>query len=152
MLATIAWASDGSEPAAAELGWVAQFAARESAMLWAVHVAAAGGAAARSAARSETEEATIARLKGQVRELRDHGLDASLYVVRRAEVPIGEAISAAARAVRAELLVLGAGGASADLAPAPPGVVREVLTTAPCPVLMLPRPVSSTPAPAAAHR
>jgi nucleotide-binding universal stress UspA family protein len=150
MFATVAWASDGSEAAAIELAWVAQFAARQTAMLWAVHIASPAGAA--GDAGSETEEADIARLKGQVRELRDHGLAASLYVVRGAQVPIGVAISAAARAVRADLLVLGPGEGSADLAPAPGGVVRELLTTAPCPVLMLPPPVSSTPARAAAHR
>jgi len=149
VFATIVWASDASERAVAELGWVARFVAGERAMLWAVHVALPSGAAAGS--RSATQEASIARLKGQVRELRDHGLAASLYVVRGARVPVGDAVSAAARAVGADLLILGVGARSGDVEPAPAGVVREVLVTAPCPVLMLPRLVSSTPARAAAH-
>jgi nucleotide-binding universal stress UspA family protein len=147
---TIAWASDGSDLAGAELGWVSRFAAGEQAMLWTVHVALPPTGEA-TEARSETEEASIARLKGHVRGLRDHGLNASLYVVRGARPPVGAAIGAAAHAVQADLLVLRASRRSGDVAPGPGGVVPDVLAAAPCPVLMLPPLVSSTPARAAAH-
>jgi nucleotide-binding universal stress UspA family protein len=149
VFATIAWASDGSEPAA-ELGWVLRFVVGEQAMLWTLHIALPPVDGA-TGARCETEEASIARLKGRVRELRGHGLAASLYVVRGARLPVGTAIGAAAHAVNADLLVLRGGRRSGAVASRPGGVVPEVLAAAPCPVLMVPPPVSSTPARASAH-
>ncbi len=150
MFATIAWASDGSPAADRALGWVAQLAATERAMLWILHIAAPGGTPA--TARGEAEEATIAKLKGQVRELRDHGFDASLYVIRGADVAVGVAIGAGARAVGADLLVVGTGGPPRPGAPAAGGVAVKVLADAACPVLALPALVTRRAGPAAARR
>jgi len=118
-------------------------------MLWVVHVAAPGAGPLR--AQDATEETVIAKLKGQVRDLRGHGYAASLYVIRGAGVPVASAIDAAARAIEADLLVVGAGAPPRAEAPPPTAVVVQVLAEASYPVLSLPPVVSrSTPAPAAA--
>ncbi len=138
MFATIAWASDGSPAADQALGWVAQLAATEQAMLWVMHIAPPGDPP--RTARGDAEEATIAKLKGQVRELRDHGFDASLYVIRGANLAVSLAIGAGARAVGADLLVVGTGGPPRPGASAPGGIAAEVLADVACPVLTLPLP------------
>jgi nucleotide-binding universal stress UspA family protein len=148
VFATVVWASDGSETADGVLGWVTRFASGERATLWVVHVAQRGDGATK--ALGEYEETVIAKLKTQVRELRDLGFAASLYVIRGACVPVGTAIDAAARAIGADLLVLGAGGRPPADTRAPSGVAHQVLAAASYPVLSLPPPVTWTPAPAAA--
>ncbi len=148
MFATIVWASDGSEAADGALGWVARFASGERATLWVVHVARPGDRA--TEAQGDFEEMVVAKLKSQVRQLRDLGFAASLYVIRGAYESVGTAIDAAARATEADLLVLGAGGRPRSDTPASTGVAHQVFATASYPVLSLPPPVSWTPAPAAA--
>jgi hypothetical protein len=130
---TIVCGSDGSVQDDAGLDWVARLAAAERATLWVVHVA--------PRAPSDAEETTVAALKARVRTLRGRGLDASLYVIRGAEVPVGAALAGAARAVGADLVAVGTGG----------GVLAELMAVVDCPVLALPAPVSLVPAPAAAR-
>jgi nucleotide-binding universal stress UspA family protein len=150
VFATIVWANDGSEAAADELGWVTRFAAGQQAMLWVVHVAPSG--AGPEAAPGDAEETAIARLKDQVRELRRHGCAASLYVIRGARGPLATAIDAAARAVEADLLVVGAGSPPGGDSLVTSALAVQVLAAASYPVLSLPAVVSpSRPAPAAAR-
>ena len=118
MFGTVAWATDGSDACGAQLGRVTRLAGAAGATLWVIHaVTTVGGGG----------EAVVDRLKEHVRELRRAGSTGSLYVVRGVGVPVAEAIAAAARALEADLLVIGAGGAT----------VAGVLAAAPCPVLVL---------------
>jgi hypothetical protein len=140
MFATIVWASNGSKRADRELSWVAGLATSEQAMLWVVYVA--------RAAAARLEETIVAKLKGQVQELRHDGLAASLYVVRGArDAPVVVAMEAAARLTHADLLIVGAHAAQ----PAPGDPFPEILSAASCPVLFLPAVLNATRAPAEAH-
>jgi hypothetical protein len=135
LFATIAWASDGSAPADHALESVVRLAAGHQAMVWVIHVAPG---AAPPNTRGEAEEAIIAKLKGQVRELRDHGFAASLYVVRATSVPIGMAIAVTAQAVDADLLIVDRRRQPPAQAPSHGVLSPGLLAAVSCPVLVLP--------------
>jgi nucleotide-binding universal stress UspA family protein len=141
MFDTVVWATDGSPCADNALSQVRELCERYSSSLLLVHIVQkiGGGYVPAPDARPD-EDRVIAKLKAQTHSLRRHGVDASLHVVRGATGSPATHIAAAARAVDADLVIVGTLGCSPLRAALLGGVTLRLLAAATCPVLVLPPP------------
>ena len=139
MFNSIVWATDGSQAADRALPVIEKLGAAPGVTLTVVHddEQLVGRAAGHSALADEPELA--AKIREQVAELQEKGLEVTFRVVRHAGGDPADAIAQAAREVGADVIVVGARG-HGRLAGALLGSVTErLLHVGSCPVVAVPR-------------
>ena len=134
MFNTILWATDGSSCSDDALGIVRGLCERSGSTLRVVHVVQQLGG---EHFLIPDEDRVIAKLKAQTSALRRHGIDASLHVIRGAVGSPAGHIADTARAVDADLIVVGVRGRSALASVLLGSVTLRLLTIARCPVLVI---------------
>ena len=145
MFNTILWATDGSPCSDDALGTVRQLCERYASSLRIVHVVQQlGGAHITGPDLIPNEDRVIAKLKAQTSALRRHEIDASLHVIRGAFGSPAGHIADTARAVDADLIVVGVRGRSALESVLLGSVTLRLLTIARCPVLVVPASAAGT--------
>ena len=141
MFNRIVWATDGSETAAGALPYAKALATGDGRSLIVVHAKehfVAGRASGYPVLADEDE--LEARIREQVRQAHEEGLDATL------QLPVGSAghtahiIADAARAIDADVIVVGTRGLSAVVGLLVGSVTQQLLHIAHCPVLAVPPP------------
>jgi nucleotide-binding universal stress UspA family protein len=138
MFKTILWATDGSETAALALPYALGLAEPDKAKLVVAHIreifVGRGGGYPVLADETELRE----QIAGQVKDLRDGGLDATFVVRTCTGGHAARTIAAIAEEVEADLIVVGTHGYG-RLANALLGSVTQgLLHTGVCPVLAVP--------------
>jgi nucleotide-binding universal stress UspA family protein len=137
MFQTIVWATDGSELADRALLPVMDLARKHHARIVAIHANELLKGRFGGAPMLSDEPDLVAKIEGQVAELRELGLDAELKVINGTrDVP--ELIATAAREVNAELIVVGTHGWGGFRSAVLGSVARGLLHEAFCPVLSIP--------------
>jgi nucleotide-binding universal stress UspA family protein len=137
MFETIVWATDGSEHADRALTHVIELARAHHSKVVAVHANELLEGRYGGAPLLADEPDLIAKIKGQVAELHELGIDAELKVVKGTR-DVHELIAAAAREVEAELIVVGTHGWGGFRAAVLGSVARGLLHAATCPVMAIP--------------
>ncbi len=138
MFKSIVWATDGSESADRALPYAKSFAAAEGATLTVLHcdeilVGRGGGQPVVA-----DEDDVTARIEGQVRELGDEGLKATLRVVHATAGSVPQTIADAADDLSADLIVVGTRGHTAFGGLLLGSVTQRLLHVATCPVFAVP--------------
>jgi nucleotide-binding universal stress UspA family protein len=137
MFETIVWATDGSELADRALLSVIDLARKHHSKIVAVHANELLKGRFGGAPLLSDEPELIAKIEGQVAELREIGLPAELKVVNGThEVPV--LIADAAKEVEAGLIVVGTHGWGGFRSAVLGSVARGLLHAAWCPVLSIP--------------
>jgi nucleotide-binding universal stress UspA family protein len=136
MFATIVWATDGSAGADRAMACAEHLAAGFGSSLRVVHVARRPASPGWRVVLDD-EDALLAKLREQTVALRGRGLDAALHIIRGSGSAPAEAIATTARAVAADLVIIGA-RAAAPAAGVALGLTSALMTLAPCPVLAVP--------------
>ena len=137
MFETIVWATDGSELADRALVSVIDLARKHHSKIVAVHANELLKGRFGGAPLLSEEPELIAKIEGQVVELREIGLPAELKIVNGThEVPV--LIAEAAKEVEAGLIVVGTHGWGGFRSAVLGSVARGLLHTAWCPVLSIP--------------
>jgi nucleotide-binding universal stress UspA family protein len=135
----IVWATDGSEHADRALTFAESMASEEGATLTVVHVVQrfAGGKSAGLPRHVDAEEIE-AKVREEVNELSNEGLNVSLQVISDIKLSAAEDIADIARDVGADLIVVGTRGHSTIRGLLVGSVTHRLLHIAPCPVLAVP--------------
>ncbi len=137
MFETIVWATDGSELADRALLSVIDLARKNHSKIVAVHANELLKGRFGGAPLLSDEPELIAKIEGQVAELRELGLPAELKIVNGThEVPV--LIAEAAKELEAGLIVVGTHGWGGFRSAVLGSVARGLLHTAWCPVLSVP--------------
>jgi nucleotide-binding universal stress UspA family protein len=138
MFKTILWATDGSETAARGLPYAIRLAKHEQARLVVAHVreilAGRGGGYPVLADEDELR----ARLRGQVEELRQEGLEATLVLRTCTQGHVPRTLTGIARDEAADLVVLGTHGYGRFAGLVVGSVTQGLLHSGSCPVLAIP--------------
>jgi nucleotide-binding universal stress UspA family protein len=139
MFKTILWASDGSETADRGLPYARELLAGREGKLIAVHckevfVGARGSGYPVVADEADVEE----KIRGQVEEAREEGLDATFELVTGSAGSAAHVIADAARAHRADVVVVGTRGHAPIAGLLLGSVTQRLLHVASCPVLAVP--------------
>jgi nucleotide-binding universal stress UspA family protein len=137
MFETIVWATDGSELADRALVPVMDLARKHHAKIVAVHANELLTGRFGGAPMLADDPDLVAKIEGQVAELRELGLPAELKVVNGIE-PVAQLLAAAAREVEADLIVVGTHGWGGFRSAMLGSVTRGLLHEAFCPVLSIP--------------
>src|SRR5881409_2000112 len=135
MFNTIVWATDGSEAADRAQPYANALAAGDGAALVVVHskeilVGRAGGYPVFA-----DEDELEAKIRSQVEEAREEGLDARLELVHGAAPGAAHMIADVAREVGANVIVVGTRGHAPFAGLLVGSVTQRLLHLAPCPVL-----------------
>jgi nucleotide-binding universal stress UspA family protein len=138
MFRTVVWATDGSDVADGSLPVVKELADHEGARVVVVHanevlLGRAGGAPVMA-----DEPDLLRKIEGQAEALRDDGYDATFTVATGATHDAARLIADAARALRADVIVVGTRGRSTIAGLIVGSVTHRLLHVAPCPVLAVP--------------
>jgi nucleotide-binding universal stress UspA family protein len=134
MFKVITCATDGSPHGDQALDYAKRLAEDQHAVLRVVHVVEK---IAGQNVRVD-EDQIIARVKAQTAELREHGIDASLHLVRGGQGRPGHEIALSARDAMSDVLVLGTRGHSTVAGLLLGSVAQRLLHIAPCPILVIP--------------
>jgi nucleotide-binding universal stress UspA family protein len=137
MFETIVWASDGSAGADRALAHVEHVAAMFGSSLRVVHIARRPSTAGVRVV-CEDEDEVLAKLRRQTAALRERGIDAALHVIRGAPGPAAQPIADTARAVDADLVIVGTRGRSPVATALMGSVALGLMHVAGCPVLAIP--------------
>jgi len=137
MFTTIVWATDGSETADRALPYVQGLARTHRSKIVAIHANEIMAGRFAGAAVLADDDELVAKIAGQVEELRRDGYTAELKVVRGIE-GVAAMIARAAEDLDAELIVVGTHGHGAFVSAVVGSVARGLLHEAPCPVLAVP--------------
>ena len=138
MFRTIVWATDGSESADRALPYARELAAGSDGRIVVLHskellVGRAGG----HPVQADVDEIET-KIKGQVEQMQEEGVDASFELVSGAAPHAAQMISDAARQVGADVIVVGTRGHTAIAGLLLGSVTHRLLHIAPCPVLSVP--------------
>jgi nucleotide-binding universal stress UspA family protein len=140
MFKKVVWATDGSQGADQALAVAKTLAAEEGSQLLVIHCeeytlpGKAGGSMPRAADEDELE----VKIKGQVAELRDAGLDATLEMTKSQVGGAAHAIAEVAKREHADLIVVATRGHTALVGLLLGSVPERLLHISPCPVLAVP--------------
>jgi nucleotide-binding universal stress UspA family protein len=139
MFKTILWATDGSATADRALPYAKALAAGEGAKLLVVHCKEiiVGGRGSGYPVNADEEE-LLAKIQGQVDELKAEGVDAALEVISGVASGAAHAIADVARDEHADLIVVGTRGHAPVAGLLVGSVTQRLLHVSPCPVLAVP--------------
>jgi nucleotide-binding universal stress UspA family protein len=144
MFETIVWATDGSDAADRALPYVKALAEDKRRTLVVVHckelLVGRGGGYPVLADEEELQE----KIRRQVAELQTEGIHATFELVTSVGSHAGHAIADAARAARADVIVVGTRGHSPVAGLLLGSVTQRLLHIAPCPVLAVPTAMLNT--------
>lgn len=137
MFKTILWATDGSPSADAALSFARELAAGEGKKLVAVHCkelmhGRAGGYPVRA-----DEPDILAKIRRQVAEVREHGVDAELVVHATGAGSAAHLLADSATEIDADVIVAGTRGFAPVRGLLVGSVAQRLLHLAPCPVLVV---------------
>ena len=138
MFTTIVWATDGSPSADHALPYAKALAAVKNGKLLAVHADENSVWPACAYPVLADEDAITAKIRDQVVEIREEGLDASVSIVPAAAPGAAHMIAEVARKVGADAIVAGTHGHGVVVGLLVGGVTERLLHIAPCPVLVVP--------------
>lgn len=138
MFKVIIWASDGSEHAERALEYARGLAEAGSARLIAVHVTEINVGRAGGYPVQVDEEEVERKIKSQVKDLKDAGLDANYKQCGASAGGAAHAIADAATEVGADLVVVGTRGQGPISGLLLGSVTHRLLHVAHCPVLAVP--------------
>jgi nucleotide-binding universal stress UspA family protein len=140
MFTQILWATDGSDHADRAFELAKSLASRDGAKLVAFHtVEREGGAGSRGAFTEDANEAEHqGKLRAQVKELSDQGVQAELKMVEGGPGGPAHRIADAAKEIGADLIVVGTRGHTPLHGLLVGSVTQRLLHVAPCPVLAVP--------------
>jgi nucleotide-binding universal stress UspA family protein len=138
MFKTILWASDGSDSADLALPYAKALASADGVRLAVVHgkelfVGRGGGYPVLA-----DDEQIEAKIRRQVDEAREEGLDATFTLASGSAPHAAHMIADAAREVDADVIVVGTRGHSPVAGLLLGSVTQRLLHIAPCPVLVVP--------------
>ena len=138
MFKTIVWATDGSESADRALPYAKALAAAGHGTLVVVHANEILGGRAGGYPLLPDEDEVRAKIRRQVDEVREEGLDANFQLVNAIGVTPAHMVAEAARKVGADVIVLGTRGHAPIAGLLLGSVTQRLLHIAPCPVLAVP--------------
>jgi nucleotide-binding universal stress UspA family protein len=138
MFNTIVWATDGSEAADRALPYVKALAAGGHATVLVVHAEEIMIGRASGYTVYADEQELEEKIRGQVAEARDEGLDATFKLVRRNATGAARMIADVARDAGADVIVVGTRGHGPLAGLLVGSVTQRLLHLAPCPVLAVP--------------
>jgi nucleotide-binding universal stress UspA family protein len=138
MFEVIVWASDGSEHSDCALDYARGLAEAKSARLVAVHVKEVIVGRAGGYPVQVDEEEVEQKIKGQAKDLKDAGINASYEQRGTTAGGAAHAIADAAKEAGAELVVVGTRGQGPISGLLLGSVTQRLLHIAPCPVLAVP--------------
>jgi nucleotide-binding universal stress UspA family protein len=138
MFEVIVWASDGSEHSDRALDYARGLAEAKSARLVAVHVKEVIVGRAGGYPVQVDEEEVEQKIKGQAKDLKDAGINASYEQRGTTAGGAAHAIADAAKEAGAELVVVGTRGQGPISGLLLGSVTQRLLHIAPCPVLAVP--------------
>jgi nucleotide-binding universal stress UspA family protein len=138
MFEVIVWASDGSEHSDRALDYARGLAEAKSARLVAVHVKEVIVGRAGGYPLQVDEEEVEQKIKGQAKDLKDAGINASYEQRGTTAGGAAHAIADAAKEAGAELVVVGTRGQGPISGLLLGSVTQRLLHIAPCPVLAVP--------------
>jgi len=138
MFKTIVWATDGSDNADRALPYAKELAETKGARLVVVHckellTGRAGGYPIRA-----DEPDLVAKIRRQIAELHDAGLDVQAEVVTSSGTAAAHVIADVAAEAHADVIVVGTRGQSALVGLLLGSVTQRLLHLAHCPVLAVP--------------
>jgi nucleotide-binding universal stress UspA family protein len=139
MFKNIVWATDGSEAADQALPIATELAAANGGELLVMHCEEftpprKGGRYPRAANENEL----LAKIRGQVAELSDNGLRATLQIVGADVGGAAQAIADAAKEHQSDAIVVGTRGRTPVVGLLVGSVTNRLLHVAPCPVIAVP--------------
>ncbi len=134
----IVWATDGSEGADAALSYARNVAHAEGAELVAVHVDEFVVGRGGGYSVNVDEDRIRARIVQQVKQLKGEGLEARLYIARSWAGGVARAVAAIAKAVKADLVILGKPKRGFLYGLLAGSMTRSLMRIASCPVLVVP--------------
>jgi nucleotide-binding universal stress UspA family protein len=139
MFKRIVWATDGSEAADRALPIATELATGEGRSLVVVHTKErfVGGAGTGYTVLADEDELE-AKIRAQVDQLREEGLDATFQLASGAAGNTAHLVADAAREVEADLIVVGTRGHSPVAGLLLGSVTQRLLHISPCPVLAVP--------------
>jgi nucleotide-binding universal stress UspA family protein len=139
MLKAIIWATDGSEAADRALQFAKELATGEGRSLVVVHGKEhfVGGRGSGYPVLADEDELE-AKIRAQVDQLREEGIDATFQLVSGAAGRAAHLIVDAAREVGADVIVVGTRGHAPVAGLLLGSVTQRLLHIAPCPVLAVP--------------
>lgn len=139
MFKTIVWATDGSEAADRTLPYAKALAAGEGHTLLVVHSneLIVGGRASGYPVFAD-EDDLAAKIRAQVEDAREEGLEAKLEIVAGHAAGAAHMIADAATEAGADVIVVGTRGHAAIPGLLLGSVTQRLLHLAPCPVLAVP--------------
>jgi nucleotide-binding universal stress UspA family protein len=139
MFKTVIWATDGSENANDALPFAKGLVEGEGGTLVVVHgnELYAGGRVAGLPVHADEDELEP-RIKRQVAELREEGIDATFKLVAGISTHAAHMIADVARDVGADVIVVGTRGHGPIAGVLVGSVTQRLLHVAPCPVLAVP--------------
>lgn len=138
MFSTIIWATDGSEAADRALPYAKALAAPGDAPLVVVHCEEIYAGRASGYTVFADEQELEEKIRGQVADAREEGLDATLKLIRRTATGPARMIADVAREVGADVIVVGTRGHGPFAGLLVGSVTQRLLHVAPCPVLAVP--------------
>ena len=139
MMKMIVWATDGSKTADRALPFAKELATGEGRSLVAVHINErfVGGRASGDPVLADEDELE-AKIRGQVEQAKQDGLDATFHLVSGGGGHTAHLIVDAARECKADLIVVGTRGHAPVAGLLLGSVTQRLLHVAPCPVLAVP--------------
>jgi len=138
MFKTIVWATDGSDAADRALPYAKELAATGDAALVVVHSEEIYTGRASGYTVFADEQELEEKIRGQVADAREEGLDATFKLVRRTATGAAHMIADVAREVGADVIVVGTRGHGPLAGLLVGSVTQRLLHFAPCPVLAVP--------------
>ena len=140
MFTKILWATDGSQYADHALDLAKSLAQQDSASLVAFHsIEHITGPGARGAFTEDADEdERRTKIKGQVKDLTDQGMNVDLKVVHGGMTGAAHTIAEIAKEDGVDLIVIGTRGHTPLAGLLLGGVTQRLLHIAPCPVLVVP--------------
>jgi nucleotide-binding universal stress UspA family protein len=138
MFNTIVWATDGSDAADRALPYAKSLAEGPGRALVVVHAKEllVGRSAGYPVLADEDE--LEAKIRGQVKEAREEGFDATFKLVTGAPPHTAQMIADAAKEVGADMIIVGTRGHGPIAGLLLGSVTQRLLHVAPCPVLAVP--------------
>jgi nucleotide-binding universal stress UspA family protein len=138
MFKTIIWATDGSESADRALPYAKALATAGHGNLVVVHANEILGGRAGGYPVLADEDEVRAKIRRQVEEAREEGLDAKFQLVNAIGVAPAHMVAETARKAGADVIVVGTRGHAPVAGLLLGSVTQRLLHIAPCPVLAVP--------------